>query len=73
MILVITLIVAILALTIIGYWWRYHASVTELLPDPHYLRRQTVRKLCIAAGFREVAAYGNALAYTLNFIKAPGL
>jgi ubiquinone/menaquinone biosynthesis C-methylase UbiE len=44
-------------------------SVTELIPDPHYQSRSTVRRLAAGAGFVEQAAFGNWLAFTLNFIK----
>jgi len=44
-------------------------SVTEVIFDPHFQRRQTVIRLARAVGFREQAMYGNRLAYTLNFEK----
>ena len=44
-------------------------SVTEILPDPHYKRRSTVKRLCGAAGFSLDRAYGNWFAFTLNFVK----
>jgi SAM-dependent methyltransferase len=44
-------------------------SVTEILPDPHYQRRSTVKRLCGAAGFSLDRAYGNWFAFTLNFVK----
>ena len=54
----------------------YHAlksggilSVTELIPDPHYLSRRVVRSLCSVAGFREVALFGSWFAFTINFVK----
>jgi 2-polyprenyl-3-methyl-5-hydroxy-6-metoxy-1,4-benzoquinol methylase len=46
-------------------------SVTEIILDPHFQRRQTVVGLAGAAGFRERAFFGNALAYTLHLEK-PG-
>ena len=46
-------------------------SITELIPDPHYNRIDTVRNLCHQAGFVDEAVYGNWLAYTVNFMK-PG-
>jgi ubiquinone/menaquinone biosynthesis C-methylase UbiE len=54
----------------------YHAlkpggilSITELMPDPHYLSRKTVRSLCSIAGFREVATFGTWFAFSINFMK----
>jgi ubiquinone/menaquinone biosynthesis C-methylase UbiE len=44
-------------------------SVTEVIPDPHYQRRGTVRRLCRDAGFVEQAAFGSWLAFTVNFLK----
>ena len=44
-------------------------SVTEFLPDPHYQSRTTVRRLAAEAGFRPGAAFGGALAFTLNLYK----
>jgi ubiquinone/menaquinone biosynthesis C-methylase UbiE len=40
--------------------------ITELLPDPHYQPLGKVRRLAIAAGFRELGYFGNALGYTIN-------
>jgi hypothetical protein len=44
-------------------------SVTELIPDPHYQSRNTVRRLVLGAGFVEEHCFGNWLAFTLNFVK----
>jgi ubiquinone/menaquinone biosynthesis C-methylase UbiE len=44
-------------------------SVTEMLPDPDYQSRSTVRRLAAGAGFIEKAEYGNWLSFTLNFVK----
>lgn len=44
-------------------------SVTEMIFDPHYQRRATVRRLAADVGFREHAIYGNRLAFTLNLQK----
>ena len=44
-------------------------SVTEMLLDPHYQRRATVRRLAEAAGFRLDRSYGNWVAFTLHFVK----
>ena len=46
-------------------------SVTEIIFDPHFQSRGTVSRLSTAVGFREVAFFGNRLAYTLNLEK-PG-
>jgi 2-polyprenyl-3-methyl-5-hydroxy-6-metoxy-1,4-benzoquinol methylase len=49
-------------------------SVTEIIFDPHYQRRVSVVALANAAGFREKAFYGNALAFTLHLEKpVPGM
>lgn len=44
-------------------------SVTEVIADPHFQRRQTVRALAGAAGFKEKACFGNGLAFTMNLEK----
>lgn len=44
-------------------------SVTEVIPDPHYQRRSTVRALAEAAGFQFEGLFGGVLAYTMNFRK----
>ena len=44
-------------------------SVTEIIFDPHFQRRDTVVQLAGAVGFREQAFFGNHIAYTLNFEK----
>jgi len=44
-------------------------SVTELIFDPHFQRRSTVRRFAQAAGFHEVQRFGNAIAYTMHFVK----
>ena len=42
-------------------------SVTEVIPDPHYQTRNTVRRLAEDAGFQLAGSYGTPLAFTLNF------
>ncbi len=42
-------------------------SITEILPDPHYQSRGTVRRLCEAAGFRLLAVHGTWRMFTANF------
>ena len=44
-------------------------SVTEVVPDPHYQTRGTVRRLAKAAGFRHDRTYWSPLAFTMNFSK----
>jgi len=44
-------------------------SVTEIIFDPHFQTRNTVRRLAEAVGFRERAFHGNRVAFTLNFAK----
>ncbi len=44
-------------------------SVTELIFDPHFQRRDTVLRLAGAAGFREKKFFGNRIAYTLSLEK----
>lgn len=44
-------------------------SITELMPDPHYVSRTAIRALCEAAGFGEAASFGNWFVFTINFVK----
>ena len=44
-------------------------SVTEVIPDPHFQTRSTVRRLAEGAGFRLERTYGMALAFTMNLRK----
>ena len=44
-------------------------SVTEVIADPHFQRRRTVRELATAIGFTERACFGHRLSYTLHFEK----
>lgn len=44
-------------------------SVTEVLPDPHYQTRNTVRRLAFAVGFEEQSYTGKIVAFTLNLVK----
>lgn len=46
-------------------------SITEYFPDPHFVRRATVRRLAEAAGFEHIETRGNALQFTANFVKRP--
>lgn len=44
-------------------------SVSEVILDPHYQSRRTVRRLAGAVGFRPYRHYGNWLAFTTEFVK----
>lgn len=44
-------------------------SITEILPDPHFQRHDTVLQLAQSAGFCPTQHWGNFLAYTQNFMK----
>jgi len=44
-------------------------SITEVLVDPHYQSRGTVRRLCEEAGFRLEQTYGSVFNFTMNFVK----
>jgi ubiquinone/menaquinone biosynthesis C-methylase UbiE len=44
-------------------------SVTEILGDPHYQFRKTVRRLAETAGFHLWREYKGPLAFTMNFEK----
>jgi len=46
-------------------------SITELIPDPHYQTRSTVRRLAEEAGFRLLSIQGGWCFYTANFVKLP--
>lgn len=42
-------------------------AVTEVIADPHFQRRKIVRALALSAGFRDAAAFGGSLSFTLTF------
>lgn len=44
-------------------------SVTEVIFDPHFQRRSTVREFADAVGFKEKEFVGHRLAYTMNLEK----
>ena len=48
-------------------------SVSEVILDPHYQSRRTVRRLAEAVGFRPCRHYGNWLAFTTQFVKPTGI
>ena len=44
-------------------------SISEMLPDPHYQSKTTVRRLAEAAGFRPQSVVGGMWLFTANFMK----
>jgi ubiquinone/menaquinone biosynthesis C-methylase UbiE len=44
-------------------------SITEIIFDPHFQRRNTVRNIAERIGFREKKFFGNAIAYTMHLEK----
>lgn len=44
-------------------------SVTEVLIDPHYQSRATVRRLAEQVGFRLAQEWGTALNFTMHLAK----
>ena len=44
-------------------------SVTEVIADPHFQRRESVTSAAKSVGFDESAFFGNRIAYTINFEK----
>jgi ubiquinone/menaquinone biosynthesis C-methylase UbiE len=49
-------------------------SITEILPDPHFQTKNTIRRLAPQAGLMETETFGNAVVYTINFRKPmPGI
>lgn len=44
-------------------------SVTEIIFDPHFQPRGTVKKLALETGFREKAFFGSPIAYTIHLEK----
>jgi ubiquinone/menaquinone biosynthesis C-methylase UbiE len=44
-------------------------SITEVIFDPHFERRETVLRLAQAAGFKEKYFFGRQLAYTMHLGK----
>lgn len=44
-------------------------SITEVIPDPHYQSRSTVRLLAEAVGFEMNRQYSSWWAFTMNFVK----
>jgi len=44
-------------------------SITEVMVDPHYQSRKTVLRLARNAGFELFREFGNALSFTMNFMK----
>jgi hypothetical protein len=44
-------------------------SITEMIGDPHYQSRSTVRRLAVAAGFEPRSVQGGWWLFTYDFIK----
>lgn len=44
-------------------------SITEMVPDPHFVPQRTVRRLAEQAGFRHQSTQGSWLSFTANFEK----
>ena len=44
-------------------------TITEMLPDPHFVLRRTVRRLAEDAGFRHLVNHGSWWFFTANFVK----
>ena len=44
-------------------------SITEMLPDPHFVPQKTVRQLAEGLGFRHKATVGSWLSFTATFEK----
>lgn len=44
-------------------------SISEMLPDPHYQSKATVKRLAEAAGFRLQSVEGGMWLFTANFVK----
>jgi ubiquinone/menaquinone biosynthesis C-methylase UbiE len=44
-------------------------SISEMLPDPHYQSKATVKRLAEAAGFRLQSVEGGTWLFTANFVK----
>jgi ubiquinone/menaquinone biosynthesis C-methylase UbiE len=44
-------------------------SISEMLPDPHYQSKTTVKRLAEAAGFRLQSVEGGMWLFTANFVK----
>lgn len=44
-------------------------SVTEMIPDPHYQSRSTVRRLAESSGFTHERSFGSWIAYSMNLRK----
>lgn len=44
-------------------------SVTEVIADPHFQRRESVASVAKSVGFVEKAFFGNRISFTINFEK----
>lgn len=45
-------------------------SVTEVIADPHFQRRDNVRRMASSVGFVERECFGNRISFTLNFERS---
>lgn len=45
-------------------------SVTEIIFDPHFQRKKTIRSLAHASGLKETVCSGSWYAYTIHFMHA---
>jgi SAM-dependent methyltransferase len=49
-------------------------SITEIIPDPHFQTKNTVRRLAHMTGLMEDRSFGNNAVFTINFRKPfPGI
>lgn len=48
-------------------------SITEMVPDPHFVPQRTVRRLAESVGFRHKSTQGSRLSFTATFEKPSGL
>lgn len=44
-------------------------SITEIVADPHFHTRHTLREMAKKAGLEEIQSFGNSALFTLNFRK----
>jgi predicted methyltransferase len=44
-------------------------SVTEVIFDPHFQPRRTVRRFAEEAGFKELEFFGNRFAFIIHFVR----
>jgi ubiquinone/menaquinone biosynthesis C-methylase UbiE len=44
-------------------------SITEMIPDPHFVSQRTVKRLAEAVGFQHIRTHGSRLSFTVNFLE----